>query len=104
MTSKLRSPGFMANKIISLDGGTEEVEDGKPRVYDNEEEGVAYSYSFFHFMFTLATLYLMLVLTDWYRYVIDKKRENVCVGKVELKRIPWVRLFSRSSQLSNLMN
>lgn len=48
------------------DGGTEEVEEGKPRVYDNEEEGVAYSYSFFHFMFTLATLYLMLVLTDWY--------------------------------------
>ena len=98
MTSKLRSPGFMANTIISLDGGTEDVEDGKPRVYDNEEEGVAYSYSFFHFMFTLATLYLMLVLTDWYRYVIDKKRENV-----ELKRIPWVRLFSRSSQLSNLL-
>lgn len=48
------------------DGGDEQVEEGKPRVYDNEEDGVAYSYSFFHFMFMIATLYLMLVLTDWW--------------------------------------
>ena len=36
-------------------------------VYDNEEGGVAYSYTFYHAMMMLACLYLMMTITNWYR-------------------------------------
>ncbi|XP_075867368.1 serine incorporator 2 [Nelusetta ayraudi] len=42
-------------------------EDGTRRAVDNEEEGVTYSYSFFHFSLFLASLYIMMTLTNWYK-------------------------------------
>lgn len=42
------------------------VHDEEARVWDNEEEEVAYSWSMFHLMFALATLYVMMTLTNWY--------------------------------------
>ncbi|KAM5135382.1 serine incorporator 3 [Mantella aurantiaca] len=36
------------------------------RVVDNEKDGVQYSYSFFHLMLCLASLYIMMTLTNWY--------------------------------------
>ncbi|XP_004698061.1 serine incorporator 3 [Echinops telfairi] len=47
-------------------GGNDE-EDGHPRrAVDNEKEGVQYSYSFFHLMLCLASLHIMMTLTNWY--------------------------------------
>ncbi len=40
---------------------------GVNRAVDNEKDGVTYSYSFFHFMLFLASLYIMMTLTNWYR-------------------------------------
>uniref|UniRef100_H0V3C6 Serine incorporator 2 n=1 Tax=Cavia porcellus TaxID=10141 RepID=H0V3C6_CAVPO len=37
------------------------------RVFDNEQDGVTYSYSFFHFCLVLASLHIMMTLTNWYR-------------------------------------
>ena len=34
-------------------------------VYDDEEEKVSYSYSFFHFMFALASFYVLMTITNW---------------------------------------
>ena len=42
-------------------------EDGLLRAVDNEEEAVSYSYSFFHFHLCLASLYIMMTLTNWYQ-------------------------------------
>ena len=43
------------------------VEENRGQVWDDEEEGVAYSYSFYHFMLFLATLYIMMTITNWYK-------------------------------------
>merc|ERR1712037_479805 len=39
---------------------------GQQGARDNEEDEVAYSWSLFHVMFALATLYVMMTLTNWY--------------------------------------
>lgn len=39
------------------------------RAFDNEQDGVTYSYSFFHFCLVLASLHIMMTLTNWYKYV-----------------------------------
>uniref|UniRef100_G1TAH0 Serine incorporator 2 n=1 Tax=Oryctolagus cuniculus TaxID=9986 RepID=G1TAH0_RABIT len=36
------------------------------RAFDNEQDGVTYSYSFFHFCLLLASLHIMMTLTNWY--------------------------------------
>ncbi|XP_077281363.1 serine incorporator TMS1 isoform X2 [Temnothorax americanus] len=51
-----------------VEGRNADAEGGnEAKVWDNEEEKVAYNWSFFHLMFALATLYVMMTLTNWYK-------------------------------------
>lgn len=54
------------SSVVLVDDDDVKLEDGK-KVHDDEEEGVAYNYSFFHLMFFFASLYIMMTLTHWYR-------------------------------------
>lgn len=59
----------MSDQILMKDTGDagQDVESGRPSTatYDNEEDGVAYGWSFFHVMFAFASLYVMMILTSW---------------------------------------
>uniref|UniRef100_A0A6Q2XTR6 Serine incorporator 2, like n=1 Tax=Esox lucius TaxID=8010 RepID=A0A6Q2XTR6_ESOLU len=69
------SSNAQMNKLMQTEeggggyGGEGEAgKDGVHRAVDNEEEEVTYSYSFFHFHLCLASLYIMMTLTNWYQY------------------------------------
>lgn len=50
-----------------LEGGqVSDNDDNSGKLFDDEKEGVAYSWSFYHFTFAMATLFLMMTLTNWY--------------------------------------
>ncbi|KAM7431405.1 hypothetical protein ABFA07_018010 [Porites harrisoni] len=58
-------------------------------VYDDEQEGVAYSYSFFQVLFCLASLYAMMTLTSWYR---PEEGQRASVKLVCGWGAVWIRL------------
>lgn len=67
--------------------GDPEAGDGH-HVWDNEEDSVAYSWSFFHIMFGLATLYVMMTLTNWFTPNSDLTTLSSNVAAV------WVKIVS----------
>lgn len=68
----------------SNDGGES---GGDRKVWDNEEDSVAYSWSFFHVMFALATLYVMMTLTNWYKPNSTLKTLNANSASMWVKAI-----------------
>ncbi|CAI2353250.1 unnamed protein product [Caenorhabditis sp. 36 PRJEB53466] len=83
---RITGGGESSNEAIQLTDDTESQ--SSRRVYDNEEDGVAYSYSFFHFMFALASLYVMMTLTSWYKPDNDLSHLNSNMASV------WVKIVS----------
>uniref|UniRef100_A0A3Q3AQ00 Serine incorporator 1-like n=1 Tax=Kryptolebias marmoratus TaxID=37003 RepID=A0A3Q3AQ00_KRYMA len=71
------------SSIIAERGGGNDPSEESRRVEDNEPDAVQYSYSFFHFMLFLASLYIMMTLTNWYSpdadYTITSKWPAVWV-------------------------
>uniref|UniRef100_A0A7N5ZTC0 Uncharacterized protein n=1 Tax=Anabas testudineus TaxID=64144 RepID=A0A7N5ZTC0_ANATE len=75
------------DKVIMEEGSSSpdlsEELTGPRRVMDNERDMVHYSYSCFHCMFFLASLYIMMTLTNWYSpdtdYTITSKWPAVWV-------------------------
>ncbi|KAF1381297.1 hypothetical protein PFLUV_G00152410 [Perca fluviatilis] len=63
-------------------------EDGVRRAVDNEEEAVTYNYSFFHFSLLLASLYIMMTLTNWYMPDTDYQTMQSTMPAV------WVKICS----------
>ncbi|XP_066428672.1 serine incorporator 2 [Eleutherodactylus coqui] len=57
---------LMQTEESSGEAAVHSTGDGVHKAYDNEEDGVCYSYSFFHFCLFLASLYIMMNLTNWY--------------------------------------
>ncbi|XP_037549240.1 serine incorporator 2 [Nematolebias whitei] len=89
------SNNTQVNKLMQTEEGqgltAEEApvgEDGVRRAVDNEEEAVTYSYSFFHFSLLLASLYIMMTLTNWYKPDTDYESMQTTMPAV------WVKICS----------
>ncbi|XP_027707360.1 serine incorporator 3 [Vombatus ursinus] len=69
--------------------GPKDIEDGQPRrAVDNEKDGVQYSYSVFHLMMFLASLYIMMTLTNWQSPDVEFQTETSKWSPV------WVKISS----------
>ncbi|XP_045597328.1 serine incorporator 1 isoform X2 [Procambarus clarkii] len=87
----------MSDKVLLKDdssaSGDPETGDGH-HVWDNEEDGVSYSWSFFHTMFGLATLYVMMTLTNWFTPNSDLSTLSSNLAAVWVKIVSsWICLF-----------
>ena len=58
---------------------------------DSESGGVNYSWSLFHLMFALATLYVMMALTDW--YAPGRKKGTIETISANMSAV-WMKIIS----------
>ncbi|KAM4691739.1 serine incorporator 3 [Rhinophrynus dorsalis] len=75
-------------------GGSDTEDGGVRRVLDNEKDGVQYSYSVFLLMLSLASLYIMMTLTNWYSPDADSNTMTSKWPAVWVKMVSsWVCLL-----------
>lgn len=88
--SKLMNVGSSREKTSLNDAGPDDDggESDRQRVWDDEREQVAYSYSGCHFVFLLASLYVMMTLTNWYKPTSDL--DNFTANEPSM----WVKITS----------
>lgn len=65
--SKVAGVPDIEKQVLTDNEESKPISDKDERVWDNEENGVAYSWSLFHVVFVTATLYVMMTLTNWYQ-------------------------------------
>ena len=62
----------------------------QPQNGSDENEGVTYNWSLFHLMFALATLYVMMTLTNWYSPGKDVNLQSISANMSAV----WVKIIS----------
>ncbi|XP_060762973.1 serine incorporator 5 [Neoarius graeffei] len=67
----------------------EKTAGGQNVIYD-EKEGTVYSYTYFHFVFFLGSLYVMMTVTNWFHYE-DAKIERLLDGSWS---VFWIKMAS----------
>ncbi|XP_021341166.1 probable serine incorporator isoform X2 [Mizuhopecten yessoensis] len=88
MSEKTILQSDTGESLLSSSESDKDEEKGGQNVWDNEEEAVAYSYSFFHFMLCLGALYVMMTLTNWYSPSSDFNTLNYNMPAL------WVKIAS----------
>ncbi|XP_017761223.1 PREDICTED: serine incorporator 1 isoform X4 [Eufriesea mexicana] len=82
----------MTENVMARDNGAGRNVDAEnqneTKVWDNEEDSIAYNWSFFHLMFALATLYVMMTLTNWYQPNSNLDTLNANTASM------WVKIIS----------
>lgn len=78
------------DETIALLNPDERRNDGTEEEFDDEEDGVAYSYSFFHIVFGIASMYVAMLLTNWDS--VQKKDTVMIIG--QSWTAVWVKIIT----------
>ena len=73
------------------DKKNKEIQNDLKIIYDDEFCGVEYSYSLFHTIIGISSLYIMMVLTNWYR---PEEEENLSVKLIAGWGAVWMKICS----------
>lgn len=84
---------ILADTDDEVKSGTKDEDDDHEgqNVWDDEEDVVAYNYSFFHLMFCLASFYVMMTLTNWYKPNVN---ESGILSLQSSTPAMWVKIAS----------